>query len=114
MKKVIEINPYLLGTMAGGAADCTHWLRQLGVKCRLYELKHKERMSVAGASKALVDMLIPYKGYGLSVVSFFLHLHVLYAMDDVLIYILCATTVHDDCRLGRNGTCTSSLFAFFF
>merc|ERR1712168_422166 len=25
VKKVIEINPYLLGTMAGGAADCQFW-----------------------------------------------------------------------------------------
>ncbi len=25
VKKVIEINPYLLGTMAGGAADCAYW-----------------------------------------------------------------------------------------
>lgn len=30
MKKVIEINPYLLGTMAGGAADCQFWERNLG------------------------------------------------------------------------------------
>merc|ERR1719327_608718 len=25
VKKVIEINPFLLGTMAGGAADCAFW-----------------------------------------------------------------------------------------
>lgn len=25
VKKVIEINKYLLGTMAGGAADCQYW-----------------------------------------------------------------------------------------
>ena len=25
VKKVLEINPYLLGTMAGGAADCQYW-----------------------------------------------------------------------------------------
>ena len=27
VKKIIEINPYLLGTMAGGAADCAFWER---------------------------------------------------------------------------------------
>ena len=27
VKKIIEINRYLLGTMAGGAADCTYWER---------------------------------------------------------------------------------------
>lgn len=34
VKKVIEINPYLLGTMAGGAADCSFWERELGRQCR--------------------------------------------------------------------------------
>lgn len=34
VKKVIEINPYLLGTMAGGAADCAFWERQLAYECR--------------------------------------------------------------------------------
>src|ERR1700761_8272835 len=41
VKKVIEINPYLLGTMAGGAADCSFWERELGRQCRLYELRNK-------------------------------------------------------------------------
>ena len=27
VKKIIEINKFLLGTMAGGAADCTYWER---------------------------------------------------------------------------------------
>ena len=66
MKKVIEINPYLLGTMAGGAADCSYWERVLGVRCRLYELQNKERISVAAASKLLANMVRQYKGMGLS------------------------------------------------
>jgi len=32
VKKIIEINPYMLGTMAGGAADCQFWHRNLGIK----------------------------------------------------------------------------------
>ena len=32
VKKVIEINPFLLGTMAGGAADCQFWQRNLGMR----------------------------------------------------------------------------------
>ena len=39
VKKVIEINPFLLGTMAGGAADCQFWQRNLGIQCRLHELE---------------------------------------------------------------------------
>jgi 20S proteasome subunit beta 5 len=68
VKKVIEINPYLLGTMAGGAADCAFWERRLGVQCRIFELRNKERISVAAASKILADILYSYRGQGLSVV----------------------------------------------
>jgi len=66
VKKVIEINPYLLGTMAGGAADCSFWERELGRQCALYELKNKERISVAAASKILSNTVYYYKGMGLS------------------------------------------------
>lgn len=66
VKKVIEINPYLLGTMAGGAADCSYWERELGRRCRLYELRSGERISVAAASKMLANMVYSYKGMGLS------------------------------------------------
>jgi len=66
VKKIIEINPYLLGTMAGGAADCQFWERDLGRQCRLYELRNKERISVAAASKLLANVMFQYRGYGLS------------------------------------------------
>ncbi|GAC77344.1 20S proteasome, regulatory subunit beta type PSMB5/PSMB8/PRE2 [Moesziomyces antarcticus T-34] len=66
VKKVIEINPYLLGTMAGGAADCQYWETYLGIQCRLHELRNKERISVAAASKYLSNLVYGYKGMGLS------------------------------------------------
>jgi len=66
VKKVLVVNDYLLGTMAGGAADCTYWLRVLSERCRMYELRNKERISVAAASKLLANMLYNYKGMGLS------------------------------------------------
>ncbi|KAJ1845656.1 Proteasome subunit beta type-5, partial [Coemansia sp. RSA 2703] len=66
VKKVIEINPYLLGTMAGGAADCSFWERVLGMECRLYELRNRKRISVAAASKLLANLVYRYKGMGLS------------------------------------------------
>ncbi|CAE8639818.1 unnamed protein product, partial [Polarella glacialis] len=50
VKQVIEINSFLLGTMAGGAADCSFWERHLTRLCRLHELRDKERVSVAAAS----------------------------------------------------------------
>jgi len=66
VKKVIEINDCLLGTMAGGAADCQYWLAYLGMQCRLHELRHKRRITVAAASKILVNLVYSYKGMGLS------------------------------------------------
>lgn len=66
VKKVIEINPYLLGTMAGGAADCQYWETYLGMQCRLHELRNGERISVAAASKILSNIVYQYKGMGLS------------------------------------------------
>ena len=52
--------------MAGGAADCYYWERDLGRQCRLYELRNKERISVSAASKLLANTMFQYKGYGLS------------------------------------------------
>jgi len=66
VKKIIPINKYLLGTMAGGAADCTYWERILSERCRIYELRNRERISVAAASKLLANILYNYKGMGLS------------------------------------------------
>lgn len=34
VNKVIEINPSLLGTMSGCAADCQYWERLLAKECR--------------------------------------------------------------------------------
>ena len=102
VKKVIEINPYLvrafckrrgeggqwafcfphmhkafnpapppppatqLGTMAGGAADCQFWERNLGQQCRLYELANGKRITVRAASKLLSNTMFSYRGMGLS------------------------------------------------
>jgi len=66
VKKVIEINRYLLGTMAGGAADCSFWERNLAFLTRLYELREGRRMTVAAASKLLANNVFNYRGYGLS------------------------------------------------
>ncbi|CAO2608972.1 Proteasome subunit beta type-8 [Lemmus lemmus] len=61
VNKVIEINPYLLGTMSGCAADCQYWERLLA--------KNGERISVSAASKLLSNMMLQYRGMGLSMGS---------------------------------------------
>lgn len=66
VRKIIPITPSLLGTMAGGAADCTYWERVLAKQCKIYQLRNRVHISVAAASKLLANMVYQYKGYGLS------------------------------------------------
>ena len=46
--------------------DCQYWLAWLGMQCRLHELRHKQRITVAAASKILANLVYSYKGMGLS------------------------------------------------
>jgi len=86
-QKVIEINPYLLGTLAGGAADCQYWEPYIANRARLYQLQNNgEMLSVAACSKMLSNIMFAYRGHGLSMGIMFAgvdHLgpH-LYYMDD--------------------------------
>lgn len=50
-------------------ADCQYWETYLGMQCRLHELRNRERISVAAASKYLSNLVYGYKGMGLSMVS---------------------------------------------
>lgn len=63
---IITYPNLLAGTLAGGAADCVYWDRVLAKQCRLYELRNRERISVAAASKLMANMVYNYKGMGLS------------------------------------------------
>jgi len=67
VRKIIEISDSLLGTMAGGAADCQFWEKHLAMQCRLYELKNGEKPSVAAASRMFVNIVYYYRRYGLSI-----------------------------------------------
>uniref|UniRef100_A0AAY5KEB8 Proteasome subunit beta type-8 n=1 Tax=Esox lucius TaxID=8010 RepID=A0AAY5KEB8_ESOLU len=67
--KVIEINPYLLGTMSGSAADCQYWERLLAKECRSVGALNKKRISVSAASKLLSNMMLGYRGMWLSMGS---------------------------------------------
>jgi 20S proteasome subunit beta 5 len=66
VRKVVEINDLLLGTLAGGAADCTYWYRVLTSECRLYELRNKRKISLAAATKIMNNIIYSYKNSGLS------------------------------------------------
>lgn len=71
VRKVIEINEFLLGTMAGGAADCQFWERYVAMQCRVYELRNGKKPSVAMASMMLCAIMRQYRGYGLSMGTMF-------------------------------------------
>lgn len=54
--------------MAGGAADCQHWIRKLKSEALLHELTEDgRRMSVARASRVLSNYMYALRGYDLSV-----------------------------------------------
>eukprot|EP01065_Artemidia_motanka_P035971 TRINITY_DN43877_c0_g1_i1.p1 TRINITY_DN43877_c0_g1~~TRINITY_DN43877_c0_g1_i1.p1 ORF type:complete len:307 (+),score=99.81 TRINITY_DN43877_c0_g1_i1:81-923(+) len=69
VQKVIPSNEYLLGTMAGGAADCQYWFRVLGREARLWELRNKHKITVSAASKLMSNILYSHRNHGLSVGS---------------------------------------------
>lgn len=71
VRKVIEVNEFILGTMAGGAADCMFWEKYVAMQCRLYELRTGEKPSVAIASMMLCNIMKQYRGYGLSMGTMF-------------------------------------------
>lgn len=69
VNKVIEVNKHLLGTMAGCAADCFYWERDMGIQAKRFELMYGRRISAAAASMYLSRRIGRYKGYGLSLGS---------------------------------------------
>lgn len=71
MKKVIEINKYLLGTMAGGAADCQFWQRNLGRQVGLLfgvVFSWDVPMLLGSSRSASIDGLVCAAGSGSSTV----------------------------------------------
>ena len=67
VQKVLPINSHMLGTMAGGAADCSFWIRKVKAEAELFELVNGHRMSVARASRLLSNALYENRGSDLSV-----------------------------------------------
>ena len=67
VQKVIEMNDMLLGTMAGGAADCQFWEQNLARLIKTYELQNGEKISVSGATQLFASMMFQNRGRGLSI-----------------------------------------------
>lgn len=78
------------------SADCQYWETYLGMQCRLHELRNKERISVAAASKYLSNLVYSYKGMGLSMVRGFV-------VSIVTTANLALTLGNHDLWLGQDG-----------
>ena len=66
-RKILPIGRELLGTMAGGAADCAFWIRHVSAEVKKLELEDGGTVGAARASRILADALVRYRGRGLSV-----------------------------------------------
>ncbi|TDG39946.1 hypothetical protein AWZ03_013630 [Drosophila navojoa] len=66
MRKVVKIHTKILGTVAGGAADCFYWHRVLTMECRLHELTYNRPLSVKSVARILTNIAYNHKGMGLS------------------------------------------------
>ena len=67
-QKVLPVSRNILGTMAGGAADCSFWIRFLRSEAKMHELLHEGRgISVSRASRIISNVLYQNRGLDLSV-----------------------------------------------
>ncbi|XP_020482192.3 proteasome subunit beta type-11a [Labrus bergylta] len=60
--KITPIHSHLVVTSSGSGADCMLWERILAREIRLYQLRHRRRLSICGTAKLLSFMLHPFKG----------------------------------------------------
>ncbi|XP_072296563.1 proteasome subunit beta type-11a [Eucyclogobius newberryi] len=60
--KITPLHSHLVVTSSGSGADCMLWERILTREIRLYQLRHKQRLSIKGTAKLLSFMLHPFKG----------------------------------------------------
>jgi len=75
-QKVLPVSNNILGTMAGGAADCSFWIRFLRKEAKMHELIHDGRgISVARASRIISNYLYQNRGLDLSVGTMIMGYH---------------------------------------
>jgi len=69
VKKVFPITKFILGTMAGGAADCTYWIRRVAAEVNALENEDSDKteIQVGTVAKLLSKYLRQYKGSDISV-----------------------------------------------
>jgi hypothetical protein len=66
VKKVLPITDRIVATMAGGAGDCSYWIKWISSNFKYYEKIYDISQTVV-AAKLLSDSLRQYRGHGLSI-----------------------------------------------
>ena len=66
-KKIFPVSDRIVATMAGGAADCAHWIRRVMRQSRVYEFQYASSLPVVAIARQLAQALKEYRGMGLSV-----------------------------------------------
>ena len=66
-QKVLPITDHIIGTMAGGAADCSFWIRRLQAESKHFELVNGKPISVARLARVLADYLSQNRDFDLSI-----------------------------------------------
>jgi len=62
MFEAVRIDSSILDIGTQSLKESSFWERNLGVQCRLFELRNKKRISVASTSKLLANTMNVYKG----------------------------------------------------
>ena len=76
VQKVLPVSRNILGTMAGGAADCSFWIRFLRSEAKKHELLNDGRgISVTRASRIISNVLYQNRGLDLSVGTMIMGYH---------------------------------------
>ena len=76
VQKVLPVSRNILGTMAGGAADCSFWIRFLRSEAKMHELLNEGRgISVARASRIISNVLYQNRSLDLSVGTMIMGYH---------------------------------------
>lgn len=67
VKKIIPITNKIIATMAGGASDCSYWIRRTTHRLRLIQDEQETILPVRAVAKLLSSSLRDYRGLDLSV-----------------------------------------------
>ena len=69
VKKVIPIDTHTIATIAGGAADCFHWIRYISYRKAILQRQNQQELSVYNIAKLFSSMMKEKKHLGISIGS---------------------------------------------